>query len=193
LNTNITSVDAGRVVFYNNSASEWQTLTGIDIAQLSNNLVGVISAVTVSGDTLGAQGSGFVTIRGAIQKAGAVAGQVFFVGVSSDLVLTPPVGAPSIRIAYSRQNGFAYVDVDPDTIQIAILQATVVDLQAQITALEEALIPPPVYNFAADDTWGINPEDTNTNFGLDDTWTEGTVDYNANFGADDAWGELIPA
>jgi len=191
-NTNITSADAGKVVFYNGTASEWQLLSGIDIVQISQNLVGVISAVTVNGDTLGGKGSGFITIRGSVQKAGAVAGQVFFVGTSANLVLTPSVGSPSIRLGYSRQNGFAYIDVDPDTIQIAILQDTIIDLQDKIDTLEELIIGTPVYSFAADDTWGVNPEDTNTQFGLDDQWTEGTVGYNANFGADDAWGELIP-
>jgi len=192
-NTNITSADIERVVFYNGSASEWQLLTGIDIAQISQNLVGVISAVTLNGDTLGGKGSGFITIRGAVQKAGAVAGQVFFVGVGSNLVLTPPVGAPSIRIGYSRQNGFAYVDVDPDTIQIAILSERITELETLVAEIAEQVLAAPVYSFAADDLWGVNPEDTNTQFGLDDQWTEGTVEYNANFGADDAWGELIPA
>ena len=191
-NTNITSADVERVVYYNTGAGEWQTLTGIDTTQISQNLVGVISAVTIDGDTVGGQGAGFVTIRGAIQKAGAVLGEVYFVGLASDLVLTPPANEPAIRVGYSRQNGFAFIDVDPDTIQIAILSDQIVDLQQAVQELQDEFAIVEVYNFGSDDAWGVNPETTNTNFGLDDSWTEGTVEYNANFGADDAWGELIP-
>lgn len=191
-NTNITSANVEQVVYFNNGAMEWQLLTGIDPVQLSQNLVGVISSVTVDGDTIGGLGQGFVTIRGSIQKAGAISGQIYFIGTGADLVLTPPAGEAAIRIGYSKQNGFAFIDVDPDTIQIAILQDQINDMQTQLDEIQEQITAAAVYDFGADDAWAVNTETTDTDFGLDDNWTEGLVEYNANFGSDDNWGELIP-
>lgn len=63
-------------------------------------------------------------------------------------------------------------------------------LQNRITAMETALIATPVYDFAANASWGANPEDTNTSVGADNSWTDGVVEYNLEVGTDSAWGEL---
>jgi hypothetical protein len=197
--TNVTSADEGKVTYFDSLSGEWKLLVGVDVTLLSNSLVGVISRVNVDGDTVGGLGQGYIVLKGSVQKVGAVAGQVYFVGATAETVITPPVDSPAIRVGYSQRNNFLYVDLDPESIQVAILNDRVSALEAQVTAQGELLdeiaqevLAAPVYSFAADDTWGVNPENTNTNFGLDDQWTEGTVEYNANFGADDNWAELVP-
>jgi hypothetical protein len=197
-NTNITSADEGKVVYFDNAASEYKLLASIDVALLVNNLVGVISAVTVDGDTLGAQGAGYVVLKGVISKTGAVAGEAFFIGASAAVVKTPPGGEPAIRVGYSKQNDFLYVDIDPQAVQVAILNNQVEDLQTQVvqlqTDLDDLILQNQtvaVYDYSNGDGWGTNPETTNTDYGLDDFWTEGTVEYNSDFGADDNWGVLV--
>lgn len=188
LATTITSADVGKVAYFN--GAEFGLLVSVDATTLTNSLVGVISAITVDGDGLGAQAQGFVTIRGTIQKAGALSGQVYFVGVGADLVLAPPVDSFAIRVGFSRQNNFLYVDLDPNTIQIAVLSQRLTELETLVEEIADEVLAAPVYDFASGDDWGVNPEGTNTDFGLDDNWTEGTVGYNSDFGADDNWAEL---
>jgi hypothetical protein len=194
LDTDITSTEETRAAYFNTANSEWELLTSVDLTLLQQNLLAVISRVTVDGDGLGAQGSGFVVINGTIPKSGATAGEVFFIAADGTTSTTPPGSGAAVRIGHSHRDGFMFVDIDADTIQLAILQDQVTDLQTQVDELVLANQVVPVYDFGnGSDNWGVSPETTNTDFGLDDSWTEGTVEYNANFGADDAWGELVPA
>ena len=189
-NTNVTSSDNGKVVYFNQVSQEFDLLSGIDVDTITNNLVGVISVVTIDGDTIGGLGQGFVTIKGTVQKAGAQPGQAFFVGITADMVDVPPIDNPTIRLGYSKQAGFVYVDVDPNTIQIAVLSDRLTALEQTVQEIADQVLDAPVYDFGANDNWAVNIEDTNTEFGLDDNWTEGTVEYNADFGDDDNWAVL---
>jgi len=189
LSTTITSSDVGKVVYFN--GTEFVLLANLDVVTLTNSLVGVISAITLNGDGLGAQAKGFVTLRGTIQKAGALSGQVYFVGVGADLVLTPPVDSYAIRVGFSRINNFLYVDLDPNTIQIAVLSSRLTSLETFVDKIWDKVRVHPVYDFSVNSEWAVSTESTNTNFGLDNSWTEGTVEYNADFGLDDDWGVLV--
>lgn len=188
LATGITATDVGKVVYFN--GTEFVLLDALDAVTLTNSLVGVISAITLPGDGLGAQAKGFVTLRGTIQKAGALSGQVYFVGVGANLVLTPPADSFAIRVGFSRINNFLYVDLDPNTIQIAVLSQRLAALEATVDLISEAVLISPVYNFGSDRLFGINPDNTITNLGLDRNFNPYEPGYNLILGTDRNFGIL---
>jgi len=175
-NTNITSTSNGKIVYFDISNSEWNLAYGVNLQILSNSIMGIISNVTVDGDTIGGKGDGFVTTRGYVNKAGALVGEVYYMNSDSTMVSVAPVFDPTLIVGNCNLSGYVFVDVDPQSAYIAYLE--------ELTAVTA------VYNFGLDEDWAPNPETTLTNFGADDNWTEGVVEYNTNFGADANWGEL---
>jgi hypothetical protein len=169
LATTITSADIGKLVYLNTTSTEWQLITNLGTDVLFRYILGVLSAVTLNGDTLGTQGSGTVVIQGEVAKTGATVGQVFYSGSESTIVSVPPTGTVT-RAGYCLRAGYMIVDIS---------------LASASTAAAE-----PVYVFAATDSWDV-VDGAVINLGLDDEWTEGSVAYNTDLGNNnDEWATL---